>query len=240
MRVAVLGPVVVENGPRLAGRERVVLSALVVSMGSVCPADRLAAALYGDDLPATWRKVVQGTIVRLRRSLGAAAIETTPDGYRLAIADDEVDLRRLERLLDRAKQLLGDGDYDRAVAEATEALALFRGEPLVELDGWPPGRAEAARIVELRHLGEDRLLDGLLTSAEQPRRSPTASGSSAMSRCASSDGRRWHWRSIEPAARAKRCARSAGRAPCSPKSSGSHLDPTSNASNSRSSPIPPS
>lgn len=163
MRVAVLGPVVVENGPRLAGRERMVLAALVVSMGSVCPADRLAAAMYGDDLPATWRKVVQGTIVRLRRALGAAAIETTPDGYRLAIADDEVDLRRLERLLDRAKQLLGDGDYDRAVAEATEALALFRGEPLVELDGWPPGRAEAARIVELRHLGEDRLLDALLS-----------------------------------------------------------------------------
>ena len=162
MRVAVLGPVEVENGPRLPSRDRIVLAALVVSMGTVCPADRLAAALYGDDVPATWRKVVQGTVVRLRRALGVAAIETTSDGYRLVVADDEVDLRRMERLLDRVNEHLLAGEADRAVASATEALAMFRGEPLVELDGWPPGRAAAARILELRNQGEDHLLEGLL------------------------------------------------------------------------------
>src|SRR4249920_332885 len=167
MQIAVLGPVEVENGPPLPSRDRIVLAALVVSMGTVCPADRLAAALYGDDVPATWRKVVQGTVMRLRRVLGVAAIETTSDGYRLAIADDEVDLRRMERLLERANEHLLAGEADRAVVSATEALALFRGDPLVELDGWPPGRAAAARIVELRNLAEDRLLEGLLITGRE-------------------------------------------------------------------------
>ena len=90
MGIAVLGPLEVDghtNG--LGPRDRVVLSALVVRAGEPVSAEALADALWGGQVPATWTKVVQGCVVRLRKSLGAAAIESGPAGYRLTLNDDE-------------------------------------------------------------------------------------------------------------------------------------------------------
>ena len=69
--------------------------------------------------------------MRLRRVLGADAIETVPDGYRLVVPGDEVDARRFERLVGRARELLTLGEPERAGALAGEALGLWRGRPLV-------------------------------------------------------------------------------------------------------------
>ncbi len=44
-----------------------------------------------------------------------------------------------------------------------DSLALFEGEPLVELDGWAPGHDEAARLVERRRRAEERLAEALLS-----------------------------------------------------------------------------
>ena len=99
MGIAVLGPLEVD-GTRdgLAPRDRVVLSALVVRAGDPISTDALADALWGDDLPASWAKVVHGCIARLRKRLGAAAIESVAAGYRLTVNESEVDNRRFERL----------------------------------------------------------------------------------------------------------------------------------------------
>ena len=59
------------------------LEALAVRSGDVLSAERLADALWADGVPATWPKVVQGCVVRLRKAIGAEAIETLPQGYRL-------------------------------------------------------------------------------------------------------------------------------------------------------------
>lgn len=134
------------------------------------PPDRLAAALYGDDPPPTWRKVVQGSVMRLRRALGEQSIETTADGYRLVVGDDQIDAVRFEHLVERAARLRDAGDPERAAFCLHEALALFAGEPLAALDGWEPGRAQAARFDELRRVAEDRRMlaeqVGLLAGAE--------------------------------------------------------------------------
>ena len=46
------------------------------------------------------------------------------------------------------------------------ALALWQGEPFADLDGWAPGTAEAARLVELRRRAEERLVEARLALAE--------------------------------------------------------------------------
>ena len=109
--IAVLGPLEVDGqGNGLGPRDRVVLSALVVRAGDPISTEALADALWGDELPASWAKVVQGCVVRLRKRLGAAAIESGAAGYRLTLNEAEVDNRRFERLFERAREAFAGGD----------------------------------------------------------------------------------------------------------------------------------
>src|SRR5262249_5513836 len=71
--------------------------------------------------------------------------------------DGEVDARRFERLYEQASELVAVGQEARAIPLLREALGLFEGEPLAELDAWGPGRDEAARLVELRRRAEEQL-----------------------------------------------------------------------------------
>ncbi|HEX5997296.1 MAG TPA: BTAD domain-containing putative transcriptional regulator, partial [Jiangellales bacterium] len=162
VRVRVLGPATVEGGPPLSGRDRRVLAALVVEADRVVSADRLAAALYGGHPPATWRKVVQGIVGRLRRLLGMHAIATRPGGYQLELGDDEIDVRRFERLVGEAEELAAVGEHERAVLALDSALSLVSGEPFADLDGWDPGVAAAARCAELIRQAQERRLQAQL------------------------------------------------------------------------------
>jgi WD40 repeat protein/DNA-binding SARP family transcriptional activator len=161
--IGVLGPVTVDGAAAgLGRRDRVVLAVLAVRPGEVVGAERLADALWGETLPASWPKVVQGCIVRLRKGLGPAMIETVPHGYRLALPGEEVDATRFERLLARGRELLSVGESDRAAYVLGEALALWRGPALVELEDWDPGRVEARRLDELRVDAEELHLEAAL------------------------------------------------------------------------------
>jgi DNA-binding SARP family transcriptional activator len=156
MGIAVLGPLQVDgqaNG--FSPRDRVVLSALVVRAGDPMSAEAIADALWGERPPATWTKVIQGCVVRLRKRLGAAAIESGPFGYRLKLNDDELDLRQFERLLERAREALAGGDPARASYLVREALDLWRGRALADLEEWEPGRVEAGRLDGLRMDAEE-------------------------------------------------------------------------------------
>ncbi|WP_270888963.1 nSTAND1 domain-containing NTPase [Pedococcus sp. 5OH_020] len=156
MEIAVLGPVEVNGGSTaLSRRDRVVLAALVARRGEAVGNEALAEALWGDNVPDTWQKVVQGCIVRLRKLVGTTSIETLPHGYRLRAHTDAVDSHRFERLLTTARERLRDGEPDRARYLVAQALALWRGKALAELEEWPPGRSEAQRLEELRLEAED-------------------------------------------------------------------------------------
>lgn len=158
MAVSLLGPLLVDGASQLSRRDRVVLSALVVRSGDVLSAEQLADALWGEDLPASWAKVVHGCVSRLRRALGRDAVQTTSSGYRLTLTDEEIDVRRFEGLLHKARELAGRGEHDRAAASLEQALAMWRGRPLADLDGWSDGRNEAGRLDELRLSAQETLL----------------------------------------------------------------------------------
>jgi len=161
--IALLGPLSVDGNPvPTAPRDRMVLGALALRLGDVVSAERLADALWGERPPASWKQVVQGCVVRLRKLLGPGAIETVPQGYRLVVARDEVDACRFERLVARARELLTLGEPERAAYVIGEALALWRGRALADLEGWGPGRTEAARLEELRLDAEELRLDAVM------------------------------------------------------------------------------
>ncbi len=160
MGIAVLGPLQVDgqaNG--LSPRDRVVLSALVVRAGEPITTEALADALWGETLPASWAKVLQGCVVRLRKRLGNAAIVSAAHGYRLALADEELDHRLFERLLDRAREALAGRDPARASYLAQEALQLWRGPALPDLEDWELGRVETSRLEGLRMDAEELLVE---------------------------------------------------------------------------------
>jgi WD40 repeat protein/DNA-binding SARP family transcriptional activator/energy-coupling factor transporter ATP-binding protein EcfA2 len=168
--IAVLGPLSLDGGDSSLGRrDRVVLSALTVRPGEVLSADRLADAVWGDEPPASSAKVIQGCVVRLRKQLGAQAIETTPAGYRLTVPRDEIDAQRFERATVRARDLIATGEPERAAAILVDALALWRGEPLADLDGWDTARIEVGRLGEMRLEADELYVESSLRSGQHDR-----------------------------------------------------------------------
>jgi WD40 repeat protein/DNA-binding SARP family transcriptional activator len=156
MGIAVLGPLRVDDQANgLSPRDRVVLAALVVRVGEPTSTEALANALWGEALPASWAKVVHGCVVRLRKRLGVAAIESGPAGYVLTLTDEELDHRLFERRLEWAREALAGGDAERASYLVQEALDLWRGRVLGDLEEWEPGRVEAERLEGLRMEAEE-------------------------------------------------------------------------------------
>ena len=163
MGIGVLGPLQVDGATAELGlRDRVVLQALAVSPGVPVSADTLAEAIWRDVPPATWPKVVQGCVVRLRKVLGADAIETSPQGYRLVHHADHLDHLRFGRLVSRGRELVAAHEPERAAYVLGEALGLWRGGPFSDLTDWSPGRVAAARLLEQRQQAEELLVEAEL------------------------------------------------------------------------------
>jgi WD40 repeat protein/DNA-binding SARP family transcriptional activator/energy-coupling factor transporter ATP-binding protein EcfA2 len=161
--VSVLGPLILDGDAALGPRDRVVLAALVAHRGRSLSPEQLAEALWGDSPPTSWTKIVQGCVVRLRKRIGSAAIETTPGGYRL-LAGIDVDAGRFEQLVGRGRELVAVGEPERAAHVFAEALSLWRGPSLLELGEWPPGRIESDRLEDLRLTVEEAYLDAALAA----------------------------------------------------------------------------
>ncbi|WP_165553905.1 BTAD domain-containing putative transcriptional regulator [Kribbella capetownensis] len=170
MGIAVLGPLTIEGEqgkPRvLARRDRIVLAALTVRPGQVVSAEELADVIWGDRLPPSWQKVIQGCVVRLRKVLGAGAIETVQLGYRLAVSLDEIDAQRFEHAVSRARDLLAVNEAERSALVLADALMLWRGRPHSDLDGWDVARIEVERLSELRQAAEELYVEAALRSGQ--------------------------------------------------------------------------
>ena len=140
------------------------LGALCVTPGAPVPVDVLADALWGDEVPKSGSKVVQGAVMRLRKLLGADTIETTPAGYRLRVSDCELDTSEFERLVARGRSFAAARDPHRAATTFEQALAMWRGAPFAELPDWDPARAAAARLLEVRRAVEEERADAVLAT----------------------------------------------------------------------------
>ena len=162
-RLRVLGPLEVDGAAEVLGpRDRVVVSALALRPGERVDAETLAEALWGEGPPASAAKVVQGCVSRLRKALGAGAIETVDGGYRLRSDELDIDRQQFEDRVERARGYLSTRTPERAIPLLTDALALWRGPAFGELEDWMPGRLEAVRLGQLRLAAEEDLLQARL------------------------------------------------------------------------------
>ncbi|WP_137844848.1 BTAD domain-containing putative transcriptional regulator [Microbacterium sp. 2FI] len=163
MTVRVLGPLDV-GAPQLSPRERSVLSALVLRVGTSIEPGELAEALWGDEAPATWRQQVKTSVARIRTRLGRDAVITSGSLYALGLDPDAIDAVRFERLVSTARQHALHGDADRAIDAYERALGLWRGQPYADLTTWDPGVVEAMRLTEIRTSAEEELLQSRLAA----------------------------------------------------------------------------
>jgi DNA-binding SARP family transcriptional activator len=153
-----LGPVEVFSGDgavALGGpRGQCIAAALLLEANRVVSVDRLVAAAWGDNPPATARVQVQNRVSTLRRLLrpdedGAGAITTHGSGYVIHTGDGQLDAQRFGRLTAEADALIAQGRHPAAVAALNSALALWRGPALDGLRT-PALVAAAQRLEEAR------------------------------------------------------------------------------------------
>jgi predicted ATPase/DNA-binding SARP family transcriptional activator len=157
--VSILGPVEARVGQQVVEigglRVRSLLARLALAQGAVVPTTMLIDAVWGEDPPAESANALQSLVSRLRRALGTAElIAQSPGGYRLVLAPTDIDAYRFEQQVRAGRRELNDGSAQTAHDLLTEALALWRSDPLPELEREP----SADRLNELRLAAlEDRL-----------------------------------------------------------------------------------
>lgn len=170
MEFTVLGPLeaTVEGAAVALGglKARTLLALLVMHRNTVVSTDRLAAALWGDEAPADALGGLRTYVSRLRRALGPdGRLTFVGSGYRLALADDELDAARFEALMVDARRSVAVHDHDEAIAALDAALGLWRGDVLDGLDLVTLDlQAEAARLSELRVSASELRAQALLAA----------------------------------------------------------------------------
>ena len=158
--------VLVDGTPAALGapKQRAVLAMLLVNRRRVVSADALVDGLWGESPPASAVQSLQVYIHGLRRAVGAERIETAGRGYRAAVSEDELDLDRFERGLERGRAALEAGRAEDATDELRQALGLWRGSALADLPEESRRAAEADRLDELRLTALELRYDAELAS----------------------------------------------------------------------------
>ena len=190
LQVGVLGPLLVErdgaNVVPSSPKPRALLIDLLLHCGESIARDRIIDDLWGEQPPTTAAGVVQNYVSQLRRYLGADVVATTGQGYALVAALVTTDVSEFEAHLDRARRARDAGALEEVQRATTDALALWRGEPLADVAFESFAQAEIARLariacprVRAATRGGDRRADGIVmrSPVSRPRSSPIRFGS---------------------------------------------------------------
>lgn len=177
MDIDVLGPLVArECGTSVvptAAKPRKVLAMLAVHADQVVPMASLFEELWGEDIPRSANTTVQTYILHLRNLIGAALQEspadgpkdakrvlvTYPGGYLLDTMGGRVDVHEFDRLAALGHRAREMGDYEAASRNFGDALAIWRGRALVDVQTGQLLEVEAHRLEEARLNVLDRRID---------------------------------------------------------------------------------
>ena len=150
MEYRILGPLeVLEDGQPVSlggAKQRALLVILLLHANKVVSRDRLIDELWGGSPPDTAQTALHVHVSQLRKILGSETIVTLAPGYSIQVAVGEFDLDRFEHLADEAHR---QGAAE-AAATLREALGLWRGSPLPELDSAAFADTERGRLEEQR------------------------------------------------------------------------------------------
>src|SRR5436305_7372536 len=117
----ILGPLEVtldgSQVPVTGRNPRSVLTLLLLRANEVVSAERLVDEMWPDPPPKTATAGLHNAVAQLRKTLGPDVLVRREPGYMLAIAPEQLDLGRFERLL-REGRAAGGADKARLLGEA--------------------------------------------------------------------------------------------------------------------------
>jgi DNA-binding SARP family transcriptional activator/Flp pilus assembly protein TadD len=144
MEFRVLGPIELwsagERQDLGSARARCLLAILLLTPGTLVPADTLIDRLWDTRPPPKARESLSVYITRLRASLrqtlgDSARLSGRARGYVLDVDPEAVDLHRFRQLRQQADALVSSGDHDQAAAALRESDRLWRGQALAGIRG---------------------------------------------------------------------------------------------------------
>ncbi len=163
-RILLLGPVQVAGGQReirLGRRQRIALARLALEDGREVSIDSLIETVWEDARPRNARHALQAQLSRLRGVLGGG-IEYVGRSYRLVDRALDSDLRRFTRLSEIGHTALSGARPERAIAAFDDALALWRGPALGDLDDVAGLHPFALRLEKMRRRASTERAEALL------------------------------------------------------------------------------
>ena len=157
MEFGLLGPLLVRAGDSpvtvTAGKQRVLMAALLLRANEVVASADLAAAVWQGRPPGSARVTLQNYIKRLRHALepaGRDRIVTRLAGYLIQVGPGELDVTRFTELHAAGLAAAHAGAWPDAAGRLTAALQLWRGRPLADVPSPALALTEGQRLAELR------------------------------------------------------------------------------------------
>jgi DNA-binding SARP family transcriptional activator len=143
-------------------KQRALLALLVLNRNEVVSRDRLIDSLWGERAPDSAQRSLDTYVSRLRSLLGGDRIERRPPGYLLRVEPGELDIQRFEALLEQGRAAAAADDPVAAGERFRDALDLWRGQALADLENEPFAASESARLEERRLLALEGRIDAEL------------------------------------------------------------------------------
>jgi DNA-binding SARP family transcriptional activator len=154
----ILGPLEATSDGRVlplgSPKLRALLALLLLHANETVSRDRLIEELWGEEPPASVESAVHVYLSRLRRlleSAGAAGgLVRKAHGYRLRLEPEQLDSNRFQSLVREGREALAAGEAELAADRFRQALALWRGPALADLQSERFAIDAGARLEEER------------------------------------------------------------------------------------------
>jgi DNA-binding SARP family transcriptional activator len=178
MDIAVLGALdVKENGVSVtptAPKPRQVLALLALHADQVVPVATLIEELWGERPPRSARTTLQTYVLQLRELISAAierdpegapartakdVLVTSPGGYLLNTSGGASDVREFERLAGTGYRAMDAGDFAGAARQLRDALGLWTGSALADVQTGVQLEMETKRLEETRLCALDQRIE---------------------------------------------------------------------------------
>jgi DNA-binding SARP family transcriptional activator/basic membrane lipoprotein Med (substrate-binding protein (PBP1-ABC) superfamily) len=138
--------------PLGGSKQRAVLALLLLHANEVVTVERLIDGLWGEEPPPSARHSLEGYVSRLRGAIGdcGATIVRRGPGYALLLGGARLDADSFRQLADAGNEAAAGGDHERAAEARRRALALWRGQALVDVSLGGSPAAAVEHLEELR------------------------------------------------------------------------------------------
>jgi DNA-binding SARP family transcriptional activator/predicted ATPase len=144
-------------------KQRALLAVLLVHASETVSRDRLIEELWAEAVPASVESALHVYLSRLRRLLDAAGggglLAREAHGYRLQVEQEQLDATRFDRLAGEGGEALAAGRPELAADRLRQALALWRGPALADLQSERFAITASARLEERRVFALEQRLE---------------------------------------------------------------------------------